>query len=84
MLGSGDRVEIVANQLSNELGVYLAERGAYIERNPNAVKIVVPTAQKRELAETLWNAGSDVISINQVRSSLEELFLKLVGGGEPS
>jgi len=84
LLGSGDRVEIVANQLSNELGLYLAERGAYIERNPHSVKIVVPSAQKRELAETLWNAGCDVISINPVRSSLEELFLKLVGGGEPS
>lgn len=82
LLGSGDRVEIVVNQLSNELGVSLAERGAFIERGPRAVKLIVATTQKRELAEILWTAGCDVISINPVRSSLEELFLKLVGGGE--
>ncbi|MFY9802517.1 MAG: ABC transporter ATP-binding protein [Candidatus Acidiferrales bacterium] len=81
LLGSGDRAEIIVNELSNELGVRLAEGGAYIERNPHTVKIVVVTAQKREVAELLWSAGCDVVSINPVRSSLEELFLKLVAGG---
>jgi Holliday junction resolvase len=37
---------------------------------------------KRELVETLWNAGCDVISMNPVKSTLQELFLKLVGDHE--
>lgn len=82
LLGSGDRVEILANELSDELGLHFAERGAVIDRGPRFVKIVVNVTQKREVAEALWASGCDVISIHPLRSSLEDLFLKLVGGGE--
>jgi ABC-2 type transport system ATP-binding protein len=84
LLGSGDRVEIVTDQLSNELGVSIAQRGALIERTPHNVKIVIDLAQKREIAEILWGAGCDVISITPLRSSLEDLFLNVVGGGGAS
>jgi hypothetical protein len=30
------------------------------------------------MVEALWNAGCDVVSINPVKSSLEEVFLKVV------
>jgi ABC-2 type transport system ATP-binding protein len=84
LLGSGDRVEIVTDQLSDEMGVSMAQRGALIERGTHAVKIVIDVAQKREFAEILWGAGYDVISITPLRSSLEDLFLNVVGGGGAS
>jgi len=30
------------------------------------------------MAEALWNGGCDVVSINPLKSSLEEVFLKVV------
>jgi len=85
MLGAGDRVEIVVDQLAEELEHAIAESGATVERGEHGVRIGAPTARKRELAEMLWTAGCDVVSIIPIRNSLEELFLKVVGGdGKPS
>jgi len=42
------------------------------------VRIVLDAARKREMAEALWSAGCDVVSVNPVKSSLEEVFLKVV------
>jgi len=81
LLGSGDRVEILANQLPEQMEPPLLEWGAAIEREAQGVRIAIDTARKREVAEMLWAAGCDVISIAPMRSSLEELFLKLVGSG---
>jgi ABC-2 type transport system ATP-binding protein len=80
MLGPGDHVEIVANQLPEQLMPAMQEMGAHIEQNARGTHITVAMGRKREVAELLWNAGSEVISINPVRTSLEELFLQLVGG----
>jgi ABC-2 type transport system ATP-binding protein len=79
LLSSGDRVEVVADHLTEPLDAILTEWGAEIERGPHTVKITISTTRKRELAERLWAAGCDVISIAPLRSSLEELFLKAVG-----
>jgi len=84
LLGTGDQAEIVADRLSPEMEPVLAEWGAAIERGAYGVRIVVPAARKRELAEKLWAAGCDVISMLPLRSSLEDLYMKLVGSGEPS
>jgi ABC-2 type transport system ATP-binding protein len=81
LLGSGDRVEILANQLPEQMEPVFLEWGAGIEREAHGVRIAIDTAHKRQVAETLWAAGCDVISITPMRSSLEELFLKLVGSG---
>jgi ABC-2 type transport system ATP-binding protein len=82
MLGAGDRVELVVDQLPAHLEPAITEAGATIERGTHGVLIAVSTAGKREMAEMLWAAGCDVISITPVRSSLEELFLNLVGNAE--
>jgi ABC-2 type transport system ATP-binding protein len=79
LLGAGDRVEIVVDRLPEEMATALAASGATIERGGYGVKIVIDKQRKKELAESLWAAGCDVISINPLRSSLEELFLQLVG-----
>jgi len=83
LLGTGDLVEIVADQLPAEMEPVLAGWGATIERGVQGVRITLPAARKRELAEKLWAAGCDVVSLVPVRSSLEDLYMKLVGSGEP-
>jgi ABC-2 type transport system ATP-binding protein len=81
LLGSGGRVEILANQLPEQMELAFLEWGATIERGAHRVRIAIDTARKRQVTETLWAADCDVISITPMRSSLEELFLKLVGSG---
>ena len=79
LLGVGDQVEILADQLPVEMEPLLAELGAVIERGPQGVRITVAMARKRELVEKLWVAGCDVVSMVPVRSSLEDLYMKLIG-----
>jgi ABC-2 type transport system ATP-binding protein len=81
LLGAGDTVEIVADQFPPEMEASVLESGGSIDRGAHGVRIVVTTAQKREVTEKLWAAGCDVISITPVRSSLEDVYMKLVGGG---
>jgi ABC-2 type transport system ATP-binding protein len=82
LLGTGDLVEIVADQLPAEMELILGEWGATIDRGGHGVRITVAAARKRELAEKLWGSGCDVVSMVPVRSSLEDLYMKLVGSGE--
>jgi ABC-2 type transport system ATP-binding protein len=78
LLAAGDRVELVANQLTPALETAVAEWGGSVERAAHGVKITIGAERKRELAEKLWADGCDVISLTPLRSSLEEFFLKLV------
>lgn len=82
LLGTGDLVEIVADQLPAEMEPILGEWGATIDRGGHGVRITLAAARKRELAEKLWGSGCDVVSMVPVRSSLEDLYMKLVGSGE--
>lgn len=79
LLGAGDQVEVAVNQLPVEVEHLLVEWGASYERGPQGVRITVAISHKRELAERLWAAGSDVISLMPVRSSLEDTYMKLIG-----
>jgi len=83
LLATGDRTEIIADQLPAELDPWLLGLGAVFERTPQAARIVVSTAHKREVAEKLWSAGADVISIVPLRSSLEDLYMRVVGAAPP-
>jgi ABC-2 type transport system ATP-binding protein len=82
LLVAGDQVEIIANTLPEDLEAVLREWGATIERNANDVRIVTAGGRKREVVERLWLAGSDVLRLNPVKSSLEDLYMKLVGKSE--
>lgn len=79
LLGAGDQVEVVADHLPAELEPLLVEWGASYERGPQGVRITVAISHKRELVERLWAAGSDVVSLMPVRSSLEDMYMKLIG-----
>ena len=81
MLAEGNRVEIIVDQLPEDLEQAIRERGASWDREANRVRIATDAGQKRALAEMLWAHGCDVISLTPMKSSLEEMFLKLVGGG---
>ena len=81
MLAQGNRVEIVVDRLPEALEQAVKGLGASVEREANRVRIVADTAQKRALAEMLWAAGCDVLSLVPMKTSLEETFLKLVGEG---
>jgi ABC-2 type transport system ATP-binding protein len=82
LLVAGDQVEIITNTLPEDLQAVLREWGATIERNANDVRIVTAGGRKREVVERLWLAGSDVQRLNPVKSSLEDLYMKLVGKSE--
>ncbi len=84
MLGSGTAIEIVVAALPPEMEKAVLERGAAVDRSPHAIKLMTDHAHKRELAELLWAGGCDVLSLNPVRSTLEEFFLKTVDGKESS
>jgi ABC-2 type transport system ATP-binding protein len=78
LLASSDRVEIVVGSLPEGLEPAIAELGAVIERTVAGVRLVVEAGRKRETIERLWSAGADVVSLNPVKSTLQELFLDLV------
>ncbi len=82
LLVTGDQVEIIANTLPEDLEAVLREWGARIERSANDVRIVTAGGRKREVVERLWLAGSDVLRLNPVKGSLEDLYMKLVGKSE--
>jgi ABC-2 type transport system ATP-binding protein len=81
MLAKGDRVEIIVDQLPGELEQSVKEQGATVEREANRVRIFVNVDHKRAIAEALWAAGCDVISLTPMKGSLEDTFLKLVAEG---
>jgi ABC-2 type transport system ATP-binding protein len=82
LLDTGDQVEIVATTLPEELEAVLREWGATVKRGAQSVSIVASGARKREIVERLWLAGSDVLRLNPVKGSLEDLYMKLVGKGD--
>jgi ABC-2 type transport system ATP-binding protein len=79
MLAAGNRVEIAIDRLPAEDIPCLS--GAAVESGPHGVRILVDAARKRETVEALWQAGCDVVAMNPLRSTLEELFLKEVDSG---
>ncbi|HEY1422767.1 MAG TPA: ABC transporter ATP-binding protein [Candidatus Acidoferrum sp.] len=81
LLEAGDQVEIVATGISEDIRAMLQQWGATAEHSAKSVRITVPSEHKREVVEKLWAAGHDAISLHPVKGSLEDLYMKLVGGG---
>ncbi len=82
ILRSSVRVEIVVDQLSEDAERAAVEHGAEVVRGDHGTRLLVDSARKRELIETLWAAGSDVVRVNPLKDTLEEVFLHLVGGAQ--
>lgn len=79
MLAADNRIEIVVDRLPDHLEAAMREFSASVSREANRVRICVEAANKRRLAETLWAGDCDVISLTPMKSSLEDMFLRLVG-----
>jgi len=77
LLASGGQVEILADRVPEEL-LQGPLRGAMVTTGPQGARILVELARKREAVEALWAAGSDVLAMTPLKSTLEELFLKEV------
>jgi ABC-2 type transport system ATP-binding protein len=80
ILSAGARVEVVVDQLPEEAEAAAASCGAEIDRGSHGIRLLVEAGRKRELIQTLWAAGCDVVRVNPVKDTLEEVFLNLVGG----
>ena len=76
MLETTDQVEIVAQAIPPQLFANATAEGA-------RVRFVVPRSRQREAIERVWTTGGEVLSVNPVRRSLEELFLELTNPSAP-
>jgi ABC-2 type transport system ATP-binding protein len=82
MLDTGNRAEIHVRELPAELEDQLLSRGAAVERTATSVRILFDAPAKRGIAEMLWSAGCEITSMNPLRKSLEDQFLKLLSDRE--
>jgi len=70
ILETTDQVEIVAQSIAQGLFAKATAEGGRI-------RFAVPKSQQRETIERVWTAGGEVVSVNPVRRSLEELSLEV-------
>ena len=47
----------------------------------HAITFAVPGAEQRAVLEKVWALGGEVVSVNPVRRSLEEIFLEVTAEG---
>ncbi len=70
LLRVGEQTEIVVRAVAAEhFGGAVASDGV--------VRFSVPSHSQREALEKVWNLGGEVISVNPLRRSLEEIFLEV-------
>jgi hypothetical protein len=43
------------------------------------VRFVVPVRQQRAAIERVWSSGGELVRVNPLRRSLEDMFLEIVG-----
>jgi ABC-2 type transport system ATP-binding protein len=78
LLGGGSsRVEIVARNVRPE-----AIKAATAPSTDGLVRFGVEKGRSREVVETIWQQGGEVVSLNPARASLEEVFLELAQAAE--
>ena len=71
LLVSHDEVEIVARNVRPEsFSPRMGEQNGFVE-------LRVPAATQRQTIERIWAQGGEVVSLNPVRKSLEQVFLEI-------
>lgn len=76
LLESYERCEIVLQQAGK---FALPASAKDVISNNGVLRFNVPRQLQREVIEAAWNAGAELVSVNSVRRSLEELFLETTG-----
>ena len=71
LLQSGEQFEIVARGIASSLFP-----GAQAENG--LVRFLAAAGGQRVALQQVWNAGGEVVSVNPVRRSLEQMFLELI------
>ena len=72
LLESAEQVEIIARGVPPS-----AFSGA--NAVDGLVRFVVPVARQRDAIERVWSGGGEVVRLNPLRRSLEDMFLEIVG-----
>jgi ABC-2 type transport system ATP-binding protein len=72
---SGDRIAIVVRSVPAGLFPDATADGFLLQ-------FTVASNQLREALERVWTAGGEVVSVNPVRRSLEDIFLELTAGAD--
>lgn len=72
LLSSSEQAEIVAR------GIAASQFTGAIAQN-GEVRFMVPVGGERKALEQVWSQGGEVISMNPVRRSLEQMFLEIIG-----
>jgi ABC-2 type transport system ATP-binding protein len=70
LLQAGEQTEIVARAIRTK------DFDGAVARN-GFVSFSVPAQSQRAALERVWNLGGEVVSVNRVRRSLEEIFLEV-------
>ncbi|MDT8070140.1 MAG: ABC transporter ATP-binding protein [Terriglobia bacterium] len=77
LLENADRCSVVARGVGEEMFSGATSQNGFLV-------LEVERARQREIIERIWSAGGEVVSINPVRESLEEMFLRLAASGPES
>ena len=70
LLEKADRCSVVARGIRREMFPGAASQNGFLV-------LEVERDCQREMIERIWSAGGEVVSVNPVRESLEEMFLRL-------
>jgi hypothetical protein len=70
LLQAGDQTEIVVRAIA------VTQFKGAVARD-GVVSFSVPAPNQREALEKVWNLGGEVVSVNPLRRSLEEIFLEV-------
>jgi ABC-2 type transport system ATP-binding protein len=85
LLEAGGRTEIVAKGVAPDvLSPDGGARGGAATAKNDEIVLTVSTAGQRESLERIWRAGGEVVSVNPVRRSLEEIFLEATAAVDKS
>jgi ABC-2 type transport system ATP-binding protein len=77
LLKAGEQAEIVAR------AIRVAQFEGAVARD-GVVSFFVPASQQRAALEKVWNLGGEVVSVNPLRRSLEEIFLEVTADPQPA
>jgi len=76
LLESHEQCEVVLRQAGRFV---VPPSGNNVSNNNGELRFNVPRQAQREVIEAAWNAGAELVSVNSVRRTLEELYLETTG-----
>jgi ABC-2 type transport system ATP-binding protein len=75
LLEQADRCSVVAHGITRDLFPMAVPQNGFLVLD-------VARSSQRELIERIWSSGGEVVSVNPVRESLEEMFLRIASSKE--